>query len=445
MGNLFTRFKSSVEEESLFSSKSRLLIAISGGLDSVVLADLVSQLGNQIILAHCNFNLRGEESLRDEEFVQQFALSKGVELLINKFDTEKYAASKSISIQEAARELRYSWFQKLIEESKADYILTAHHADDNIETVAMNFFRGTGLQGLEGIPQINGAIRRPLLGFFKAELAEYASERGLSFVEDSSNELDKYTRNHFRLNILPLLEKAYPSVKENLLNNISRFKGVNKLYKQSVDQLLKKNVVKVGEEQKIPIAKLKEFAHTSLLFEWVKPFGFQEKQLEQIYSLVDAESGKYVKAITQPYQIFKHRNWLIISPENKIESSVIIIDEKENQVHFSLGKLSLKLEDKVEILSDKSGAIVSLDAKKISYPLILRRHRPGDYFYPLGMTKKKKVARFLIDNRISRSEKEKIWVLESDKKIVWVLGQRIDNRFKIEPNTKQSLVLQLNP
>ena len=445
MGNLFTRFKSSVEEESLFSSKSRLLIAISGGLDSVVLADLVSQLGNQIILAHCNFNLRGEESLRDEEFVQQFALSKGVELLINKFDTEKYAASKSISIQEAARELRYSWFQKLIEESKADYILTAHHADDNIETVAMNFFRGTGLQGLEGIPQINGAIRRPLLGFFKAELAEYASERGLSFVEDSSNELDKYTRNHFRLNILPLLEKAYPSVKENLLNNISRFKGVNKLYKQSVDQLLKKNVVKVGEEQKIPIAKLKEFAHTSLLFEWVKPFGFQEKQLEQIYSLVDAESGKYVKAITQPYQIFKHRNWLIISPENKIESSVIIIDEKENQVHFSLGKLGLKLEDKAEILNDKSGTLVSIDAKKISYPLILRRHRPGDYFYPLGMTKKKKIARFLIDNRISRSEKEKIWVLESDKKIVWVLGQRIDNRFKIEPNTKQSLVLQLNP
>jgi tRNA(Ile)-lysidine synthase len=443
MGNLLNRFKSSVEEGQLFSSKSRLLIAISGGLDSVVLADLVSQLGNPILLAHCNFNLRGEESLRDEKFVQQFATEKGLELIVKNFETNQYAKERSLSIQEAARELRYDWFQKLIDESKADYILTAHHADDNIETVAMNFFRGTGLQGLEGIPAINGVIQRPLLYFFKSELADYAKERGLNFVEDSSNELDKYTRNHFRLNILPLLEKAYPSVKENLLNNITRFKGVNKLYKLSVEQLLKKLVVKVGEEQKIPIAKLKEFKNTSLLFEWVRAFGFQEKQIEQIYSLVDAESGKCVSATA--FQIFKHRNWLVISPLNKIESSVIIIDEKENQVHFSLGKLSLKLEDKVEILSDKSGAIVSLDAKKISYPLILRRHRPGDYFYPLGMTKKKKVARFLIDNRISKSEKEKIWVLESNKKIIWVLGQRIDNRFKIEPNTKQSLVLQLNP
>jgi tRNA(Ile)-lysidine synthase len=442
MENLFTRFKSAVKEEQLFTNKSRLLIAISGGVDSVVLADLACKLGNPIILAHCNFNLRGEESLRDEKFVQQFALSKGLELLINKFDTEKYAASKSISIQEAARELRYDWFQQLISESKADFILTAHHADDNIETVAMNFFRGTGLQGLEGIPQINGSIRRPLLCFFKSELAEYAREHGLSFVEDTSNEKDKYTRNHFRLNILPLLEKAYPSVKENLLNNIRRFKGVNKLYKQSVDQLLNKLIVKTGEEEKIPVAKLKEYKNTSLLYEWVSAFGFQEKQLEQIFNLLDAESGKYVN--TTAHQIFKHRNWLVISPLNKVESSVFIIDEKENQVHFSLGKLGLKLEEKVEILSDKSGAIVSVDAKKISYPLILRRHRPGDYFYPLGMTKKKKVARFLIDIKCSKSEKEKIWVLESNKKIVWVIGHRIDNRFKIESTTKQTLTLILN-
>ena len=444
MENLLNRFIEQVEKERLFTKKDRLLIAISGGLDSVVLADLASQLGNAVILAHCNFNLRGEESNRDEKFVQAFAQKVGLELMIKGFDTEKYALENAVSIQHAARDLRYAWFQSIIAEGKADLILTAHHADDNIETLAMNFFRGTGLQGLEGIPLINGVIRRPLLSFLKSELTDYAKQRGLQFVEDSSNELDKYTRNHFRLNILPLLEKAYPSVKENLLNNISRFKQVNNLYKYSVSQLLKKQVVKTGEEQKIPVAKLKEFAHTSLLFEWVREFGFQEKQLEQIFGLLDAESGKYVKAITASYQIFKHRNWLVISPENKLSSSVFIIDKADTSVQFSLGELKISLKNEALLKVDKTGMIVTIDAKKVTYPLILRRHRPGDYFYPLGMTKKKKVARFLIDNKLSKSEKENIWVLESNKKIIWILGQRIDNRYKIEPRTTQSLLLELH-
>lgn len=444
MENLLNRFIVQVEKEQLFTKKDRLLIAISGGLDSVVLADLARQLDNAVILAHCNFNLRGEESNRDEKFVQAFAQKVGLELMIKGFDTEKYALENAVSIQQAARDLRYAWFQSIIAEGKADLILTAHHADDNIETLAMNFFRGTGLQGLEGIPLVNGVIRRPLLSFLKSELTGYAKGRGLQFVEDSSNELDKYTRNHFRLNILPLLEKAYPSVKENLLNNISRFKQVNNLYKYSVSQLLKKQVVKTGEEQKIPVAKLKEFAHTSLLFEWVREFGFQEKQLEQIFGLLDAESGKYVKAITASYQIFKHRNWLVISPENKLSSSVFIIDKADTSVQFSLGELKISLKNEALLKVDKTGMIVTIDAKKVTYPLILRRHRPGDYFYPLGMTKKKKVARFLIDNKFSKSEKENIWVLESNKKIIWILGQRIDNRYKIESGTNQSLLLELH-
>jgi tRNA(Ile)-lysidine synthase len=417
---------------------NRYLLAVSGGIDSVVLCELSRQSEFNFAIAHCNFQLREEESERDENFVRGLESKYGVQVFVKKFDTQQYAEEKSLSIQEAARELRYAWFAQLQSEHGFAYTLLAHHADDNIETLLMNFFRGTGLQGLTGIPESNPNILRPMLDIRRQDIIEFARENNLQWVEDSSNSSSKYTRNFFRNELIPAIQKVYPNADENLLRNIERMKKINGLYQESVEQLKRKILEVHSTETRIPVKKLLAYRHTSLIFEIIKDFGFNEKQVDEVLKLADAGSGKFIE--NDRYQLIKQGNWFIMAGKS-IPRETIAIDRDVDAVELAGKRMLLQFIPGEKFQLRKSELIAQLDAKKIEFPLLVRKWKQGDYFYPLGMLKKKKLSRFFIDQKLPKNQKENVWVLESNKKIIWVAGMRIDERFKITSATKQVLLI----
>jgi tRNA(Ile)-lysidine synthase len=365
----------------------------------------------------------------------------GVEIFVKKFDTEAYANEKKISIQEAARDLRYQWFVELKKKTGFSFTLLAHHADDNIETLLMNFFRGTGLQGLTAMPGEDTQekfILRPLLNVRRKEIIEFAKQNKLSWVEDSSNSSSKYTRNFFRNELLPAIKKSYPQVEENLLANIDRFKKTNQLYQAAVEELKKKVCERYASEVRIPVLKLMKYQQTSLIYEIIRDYGFGEKQVEELIKLADAESGKFIE--NDRYQIIKSRKWFVIAPKTIVADTVAIEEGIEN-ICFGGGQLELRTIPIEKFRLQKKEDLAQLDARYIEFPLLLRKWKRGDYFYPLGMRKKKKLARFFIDQKLSKNQKENSWVVESNKKIVWVVGMRIDDRFKVLDSTKQILTI----
>ncbi|HEY0355897.1 MAG TPA: tRNA lysidine(34) synthetase TilS [Flavisolibacter sp.] len=436
--NILQKFEVFLESKKIRSSSQPFLLAVSGGMDSVVLCELFKQSLLPFSIAHCNFQLRGEESSRDEDFVRSLGIKYGVEVYVNQFDTEAFAAAQKISIQEAARKLRYNWFLQLKKEQGFGYIVTAHHADDNIETLLMNFFRGTGLQGLTGIPEMTNDLLRPLLFARRGEIKEFASEHQLQWVEDSSNLSSKYTRNFLRLELIPAIKNIYPEVENNLLDNISRFKKINEFYRKAIIEAREEICEKKGNEWRIPIRKILKYDYEILLFEIMKEFGFGEKQLKDIISLMQAGSGKFIS--NDAYQVIKHGHWLVIAPKSE-QSEWIPVEKGEEQVVFGNGRLEFRYPDKESFQLQKSDCIAQLDARHIEFPLTLRKWKQGDYFYPLGMKKKKKLARFFIDRKLSKNQKENAWVLESNKKIIWVVGMRIDERFRITDNTRNILLI----
>ncbi|MBI2275207.1 MAG: tRNA lysidine(34) synthetase TilS [Bacteroidetes bacterium] len=457
--DLLHKFQEQWQEEfcQLTAANTRLLVAVSGGVDSVVLVDLLQRAGFDFVMAHVNFQLRGSESERDEQFVRSLADKYGNELLVKKFDTKLYAEEHKLSIQEAARVLRYDWFSEILagwqlagnhRQTVQYFIVTAHHADDNIETVLMHFFRGTGIQGMAGIQPLlkERQLIRPLLGFRKNELQLYAAARDLSFVEDSSNASDKYTRNYFRNQLLPQIKEVYPQVEENLLHNIERFREIEEIYRQSVDQQVNRLLEVKGTEWHVPVMKWKQVKPLSTItWELISRFGFHAAQTAEVIKLLDGENGGY--QLSPSYRIIRNRQWMIISPNHTATAQHIQIEERQAEVVFENGKLLIttKSETFTHSLTHSfthSPSEASFDASEIRFPLLLRKWKAGDYFYPLGMQKKKKLGKFLIDLKLSRTEKEQVWVLESDKRILWVLGYRIDNRFRITEKTKQ--VLQVN-
>ncbi len=452
--SLLEKFKATVREKNLFKTSDHLLLAVSGGVDSVVLCELCHQAGYHFTIAHCNFQLRGAESDRDEALVTHLSKKYGVEVLVKRFETEAYATENKCSIQEAARELRYDWFRGLIDKtgredsfsphiSRFSLLLTAHHADDNNETLLMNFFRGTGLHGLTGIPERNDYIRRPLLDFTKEELIVFANDHQLTYVEDSSNLSSKYTRNFFRNELLPAISKVYPQVNGNLQDNISRFKEIEKLYQYAVYDLKKKLCRQKGEEVHIPVKQLLQVNNKAFLYELICDYGFGEKQVEELIRLTASESGKYIESPDEKFRIIKHRHWLIISPNRSVAASTISISQQQDTVQFEAGIIKLKQSDHSGQLPPSSPDEAWLDSRQLHYPLILRKWKTGDYFYPLGMRKKKKLARFFIDIKRSKTDKEKVWVLESNNRIAWVIGYRIDDRFKLTSSTSSLLKLLL--
>lgn len=455
--DLLQSFKDYITRENLFSHKDKLLLAVSGGVDSVVLCELCHQAGFDFSIAHCNFRLRGEESERDESFVLAFAAKYGKQALVKHFDTQSYAAIHKISIQVAARELRYAWFQEIIEDrnnvesfdstlsSNSNIkLLTAHHLDDNIETLLMNFFKGTGIAGLRAILPKQAHLVRPLLFAEKAALVQFATEHQLNWVEDSSNLSDKYTRNYFRHQLIPLVQQIYPTALHNLAGNITRFREIELLYRQSVDGHIKRLLEPKGNEIHIPVLKLKKMpALATLIYEIIQPFGFSARQVNEVIGLLDSGSGKYIQS--NEFRILKNRSWLIISPLRTTEAANILIESPNDTIDFLQGSIKLEVlpnSGSLAELGNTNNNIAFLDADTIQFPLLLRKWSTGDYFYPLGMRKKKKLGRFFIDNKLSLADKEKVWVIEMNKKIIWIAGHRIDDRFRITPGTRNILKIE---
>ncbi|RTL60643.1 MAG: tRNA lysidine(34) synthetase TilS [Sphingobacteriales bacterium] len=456
--NLLQSFLGYIKSNHLFSPKDKLLLAVSGGIDSVVLVELCKQAGFDFAIAHCNFQLRGEESDRDEQFVKKLAEKYKVSFFIKNFDTKKIASQQKTSIEETARNLRYEWFEEIVNgqwsmvnaKSKERihhspftiHILTAHHADDTIETVLMNFFRGTGIKGLRGIQPKNGKVIRPLLFARRKELEAFVTEHQLEFVTDATNFENEYTRNFFRNKVLPAVKEYYHAADENILNNAERFIEVEELYNQAVALHKKKLIEAKGTEVHIPVLKLKKSTplHT-IVYEIIKDFGFTSHQSDEVIALLDSETGRYISSPT--HRIIKNRNWLIVAPLLAAEAQIYVIEKWENSVQSAAGSLHLQFINAADCQLSTANFIAQLDATEIKYPLLLRKWKAGDYFYPLGMKKKKKLSRFFIDNKLSKTDKENVYVIESDKRIVWVVGYRIDERFKVTDKTKEVLKISI--
>ncbi|MBC7652524.1 MAG: tRNA lysidine(34) synthetase TilS, partial [Deinococcales bacterium] len=410
--NLFTKYTTT--HFHLSPSSHQLLLAVSGGIDSVVMVDLFAKAGFNFKIAHCNFQLRGDESVRDELFVQALGKKYKKQVFVKLFDTKVYAANKKLSIQVAARQLRYGWFEELRstvnpqpstdfkQQPVTNYFTaTAHHADDNIETLLLNFFRGCGISGLHGILPKQGNVIRPLLFAKREEIIAYANDHQLTWVNDSSNASDKYSRNFIRHQIIPLMQTIYPQVTDNLLDNIERFKEVEIIYQQSIYQLKTKLLEVKGNEVHIPILKLqKQQPLKTIVHEIIKDYGFEATQVSEVIKLLTATNGSYIASAT--HRLIINRSWLIIAPVQSLDATNILIEENTTEVMFSAGKLVFDLSTvNRQPLTEPNIAMLNLD--DISFPLLLRPYKTGDYFYPLGMTKKKKLSKFFIDLKLSKT------------------------------------------
>lgn len=440
--SLLQRYNHYIQEQKLFAKTDRLLLAVSGGLDSVVLCELCHQAGYRFALAHCNFQLRGADSDRDEAFVQQLAQHYQVPFYSTRFDTVAEAANRKQSIETTARHLRYDWFEGLRLQHGFQWVVTAHHADDNAETSMMHFFRGTGIRGLRGMLPKQRHIVRPLLFARRAELEAFLAEHHLSHVTDQTNFEDDYTRNYFRNQLIPGLQKVFPQVVDNVLQNTERMIGVETIYHLAIEQYKKKLVEPKGNELHIPVLKLQQMpAMPTVLFEIIHPYGFTAHQTGEVLALLESQSGKYVASAT--HRIIRNRQWLIIAPLQSTEAQNILIEAQDSTIAFAGGSLQLSTMDAAALELSTDNHIAQLDADLIQFPLLLRKWKTGDYFYPLGMTKKKKLSRFFGDLKMSLPEKENTWVLEMDKRIVWVVGRRIDERVKVTGKTKRVVLIKL--
>ncbi|WP_158849286.1 tRNA lysidine(34) synthetase TilS [Algibacter sp. L1A34] len=421
-----------------FLNESKILIAISGGIDSVVLTHLCHQLKLNVALAHCNFHLRGEESNGDEQSVKKFADSLGLEVFVQNFDTENYAKTNKQSIQIAARELRYNWFEDLANQLEFDYILTAHHADDNLETFLINFTRGTGLEGLTGIPEVNTIFVRPLLPFSSEAIEYYAKANNIAWRDDSSNASTKYVRNKLRHNLIPILKEINPSLLQSFQTTLSNLKDAKDLVKDSLDHLLSKAIVSQDDDK--TVFKISEFKSLrnpkAYLFEIFKEYGFTE--WNDVLNLLDAESGKQVFSAT--HRLIKNREHLLLSEINNEKEKSILISKEEKQVGTPFGTLFF---DEADAIFGKRSEVIYVDADTLEYPLTLRKWEDGDFFHPLGMSGKKKISKYLKDEKLSLLDKEHVSVLCSNNTIVWVVNRRADNRFKVTENTKNILKITL--
>lgn len=426
--------------------RGQFLLAVSGGVDSIVLAHLMHALKSHIVIAHVNFQLRGAESTRDENFVRDFAKQLQVPFELYHSETNEYANKHKLGIQEAAREIRYDWFKLLMDKMSLEaapiYLLTAHHANDNVETILMQLFRGTGLHGLTGIPaQRNDELNlvRPLLGFSKADIIEYANANGLTYVEDSSNEKDDYTRNFIRNTLLPQVANIFPKVNENILATSQKIKQAEKIVDQTIDIYWNKGMsTKKGVKSiSIPYWK-KVMDNDAYTYGLINQFGFNQHQIEEVYKLLNAKKGAYIASLT--HQLIKWDDCILIVKLHS-EKDYILIQGPDQQVVKTInGNLQIELLDNHPTFTiDTDPSIAYINADQLEWPLLCRTWENGDYFYPLGMQKKKKLNHFLGSLKLNPAIKSKISVIFSKDRLIWVVGHRIDNRFKIVKSTQKIL------
>lgn len=467
-----------IKKEKLFSSTEKVLLTVSGGIDSVLMCELFHKAGLNFGIAHCNFQLRAEESDDDETFVNTIAEKYNVPFHYIKFNTSLYAKKNKVSIQIAARDLRYQWFEDIRKEYKYNYIATAHHQDDSIETFFINLIRGTGISGLHGILPKHGRIIRPMLFTTKNEIEVYVKKHKLKYREDSSNASDKYVRNKIRHYVTPVLKELNPGFENTFNKTINHLREVELIYKNDIETKRSKIVKQEKNNILISIKQLKKLQPiATYLYEFLKPYHYNESTVEEIVLALDGESGK--QFFSNTYRLIKDREFLIIEQrkenqeirskkqELRIKSQETGIKNQElrnkkpdpgldtkdseikvliNQKAIDLDSLKLSFKSEVNNLAteiQKSASIAYLDLEKLEFPLEIRKWQKGDVFYPFGMKGKKKLSDFFIDKKLSLNQKENAWLLTSKGKIAWVIGQRIDNRFKITEKTRKIYIVKL--
>lgn len=432
-----------IEQEKLFSPEDRILVALSGGADSVALLRLLLDMNYSCEAAHCNFHLRGEESDRDEAFVRRLCLQHGVPLHIRHFQTASEAARRHVSIEMAARELRYAWFEELRRKLNADAIAVAHHKDDSVETLLLNLIRGTGINGLLGIRPKNGFIVRPLLCLDRNEITAYLQEAAQPYVTDSTNLQDEYTRNKIRLNLLPMMQEINPSVKDSLLRTAEHLNDAARLYKKGIEEGKQKVLTRQGI---LIDALLQEPAPETLLFEILSPLGFNGTQAKDIFACLAGQPGKIF--LSKAWRAVKDREMLLIEPLPCADG--FACDDGPHSLPPDSPSLPFRLTlEEREITEDfiipRDRNTACFDAEKLTQPLTVRRWQQGDCFIPFGMQGRKKVSDYLTDRKFSLWRKEQQWVLCSGNRIAWLIGERSDNRFRIEEKTRKALIVKYIP
>ncbi len=436
---MIERFQAFILDKKLFDKGDKVLLAVSGGTDSVVMADLFSECGYDFGIAHCNFKLRGEESDRDELFVKDLAKRKGVDFYTKEFDTRGFAEKNKLSIQMAARQLRYDWFDLLAGQGGYPCYASAHHLDDQIETFFINLFRGTGISGLHGIKPKQGKLIRPLLFARRSEIENFAAKNGIAFREDSSNKKTDYLRNNIRHNLIPVLQGIKPGFPDVMEQNIVRFSQAGEIYRNEIETQKKRVLQKENKEVKINVQRLEKLKPLeAYLYEFLVPYGFSMANTKDIVESLKSGPGR--RFFSNSHILVRDREYLIIREKGNGKSNrEYRIELSEN---FTSGPLKLKLE-KFEQYPGfsfaKNEKTASLDFDKLTFPLILRKWEKGDSFFPLGMNNKKLLSDFFTDNKFSLFEKGDVWLLTSDNKVAWIIGHRIDNRFKVDKTTKSIL------
>jgi tRNA(Ile)-lysidine synthase len=429
-----------IEENHMVKSGDRVLMTVSGGIDSMVMSHLFISAGFDTGIAHCNFCLRGKESDRDEEFVKKYADDNNIPFFYKRFDTKGYASKHRISLQMAARDLRYKWFEEIRKKRKYDKIAIAHNLNDNIETLLINLTRGTGITGLTGMKPSGYHIIRPLLFATREKITDYCKKNGIKYREDRSNAETKYMRNRIRHLVIPVLKEINPSVEITLHETTERLSGINEIVAIFINKLKEKVLTEKGKETILKIVPLRQYLdNSSILYELTKQFGMTNALLKDLRNILKGRTGGRI--FTDTHRIIKNRNELIITRKTNEDTESYEIRNMAGfkKVSFIKSVISVNITLNFHIPSGSGTACLDFD--KVVFPLLIRKWRFGDSFYPLGMKQKKKLSDYFTDRKYSIPDKEKTYILESGGKIAWIVGERIDDRFKITGKTKKAIIM----
>lgn len=436
--DLLNKVDKYIHNNNLLDTNQDVIVGLSGGKDSMALLHILSVLNYKCLAAHCNFHLREEESNRDELFVKDYCKNNKIKLTTTSFDTYKYMKEEGVSLEMAARKLRYDWFEFISQKSGINNIAIAHHQDDSVETVLINMTRGCGIRGLTGISKKNGKIVRPLLCLSRKEISDYIRLNNIPFVNDSTNDESIYIRNKIRLNILPLFEEINPSVKKTISQMSDYLSDVENIYTKSVNTLINQ----IFDGTHINIQKLKTIPQAkTILFELLHSYGFNNETVYDIYEAIDSLSGKIF--YSENYRLIKDREYFIIDKKKVIQNDEkYFIYESDSQINKPLNITIRKL-NKNNVILEKRKEIIYIDKSKIIYPLHIRKWKQGDKFTPFGMKGKKKISDYFSDKKFNLIQKENIWLLcNHDDKIIWIVGERADDSFKITENTQEIIVFE---
>lgn len=440
---LLTKVETFINEHEMLEREVPVLIGLSGGADSTALLDVLITLGYPCIAAHCNFQLRGDESVRDHEFARMQAQNYGIPFREISFDTRRYASERGISIEMACRELRYEWFEELIQKEGAQAIAVAHHRDDSIETFFLNLLRGTGIAGLSGINAVHGNVVRPFLSASRREIEDYLGVRHIDFITDSSNKEEIYQRNKIRLQLMPLLQSINPAASDSILRTINNLQQVEKVYDDAIHRAELKVVTTREEEVLISIPELlNQPAPRALLFEILKEYEVPSVMIQDIENSLTGISGKQFFAGN--YRIVKDRDVLIIGQRDTRDSpEQYFVVPGEKAIHTPM-ELHFEVMDYFPgFIIPKNKDVACLDADLLNWPLEIRHWQQGDKFVPFGMRGMKKLSDYFSNHKYSMVEKEKAWLLVSGNDIVWLIGERTDNRYRVTSHTKKVLMVTI--